>query len=556
MSPATPALVTATKTAVFQLRAPSAWKRAALRDALKRTHLATDAALKALLERLPEIKALRGKMDRKAAMLAIAYATLRGRDLSMAGAAAARVDAIGMVEGYLASLKDGRKVASLPTVADLNPPPARYAEALSDLAGRHATIAEEAQARDDLHRLARVPRLRPLSLHGYGHFYRLLRHETPGGVSSIPSGPSAGSGRRPVTGQVYAWVNLLPRASRFTKPQGAMNRRAAAFPDGMIDVATGEAIRCKRPCWVLFPLSFGFSHHERRFLQAGMPGGGRLVWRPEAERFELHVSFTFETPAVATERRFLGVDRGLYNLAAWAATDADGALTAEGAVSGTELRFVQRRLEAARRDAQRRQARIKRSTKRAQADEAVHRTANAIVEAAREHAARVVLEELTFQRRTRALPKGDRGGRHGRAARRILGRQQYAKLTTVLAYKLPLAGLPQPVTVGAAYTSQTCPECGHRDAANRRKRRPPGTDIIVMDRFACMRCGHAGDADRNAARIIALKGAWLTQLPTRRERGGRPLAEVEKFERYVHDAIRRRGSGDGDARIFVTPDLA
>ena len=130
----------------------------------------------------------------------------------------------------------------------------------------------------------------------------------------------------------------------------------------------------------------------------------------------------------------------------------------------------------------------------------------------------------------------------------------------MLDYKLRLAGLPKPVAVGAAYTSQTCPECGHREAANRLKRKLPGADLIVMDRFACVACGHAGDADRNAARIIALKGAWLTGLPTLKERGGRSLAEEEKFERYLDDAIRRRGSGGSDihvdARTFVTPDLA
>ena len=188
MSSANPALVTATRTAVIQLRAPSAWKRAALLDALKRTHLATEAALKALLERLPEIEPLRGRMDRKAATQTIAYASLRGRDLSGASAAAARVDAMGLVESHLQQLVDGRACASLPTVADLDPPPDRYAEALAALTGRQAGREEEAGLRANLVRPARPPRLRPLSLHGYGHFYRLLRHEMPEGVSSSRQG--------------------------------------------------------------------------------------------------------------------------------------------------------------------------------------------------------------------------------------------------------------------------------------------------------------------------------------------------------------------------------
>jgi IS605 OrfB family transposase len=172
----------------------------------------------------------------------------------------------------------------------------------------------------------------------------------------------------------------------------------------------------------------------------------------------------------------------------------------------------------------------------------VHVATNELVKAAKEHQARVVLEELTIQRRTRALPKGRKGGRFGRAARRILGRQQYAKLVKALTYKLRVAGLPPPVEIGAAFTSQTCPECGHRDPANRPKEKLPGSDLVIMDRFRCTRCGHAADADRNAARVIALKGAWFTQLPTKTERGGRPLREDEKFDQYLLDAIRRRGS--------------
>ncbi|MBE7159336.1 MAG: hypothetical protein INR62_13055, partial [Rhodospirillales bacterium] len=48
----------ATKTAVFQLHAPSARKRAALRDAMKRTHLATEAVLQALLAAFETIRTI------------------------------------------------------------------------------------------------------------------------------------------------------------------------------------------------------------------------------------------------------------------------------------------------------------------------------------------------------------------------------------------------------------------------------------------------------------------------------------------------------------------
>ena len=42
--------------------------------------------------------------------------------------------------------------------------------------------------------------------------------------------------------------------------------------------------------------------------------------------------------------------------------------------------------------------------------------------------------------------------------------------------------------VNPAYTSQTCPECGYLDKANRKG-----------DVFQCQKCGHRGDADQIAA---------------------------------------------------------
>src|SRR5262245_8504386 len=42
--------------------------------------------------------------------------------------------------------------------------------------------------------------------------------------------------------------------------------------------------------------------------------------------------------------------------------------------------------------------------------------------------------------------------------------------------------------VNPAYTSQTCPECGYLEKANRKG-----------DEFQCQKCGHRGDADQIAA---------------------------------------------------------
>lgn len=55
------------------------------------------------------------------------------------------------------------------------------------------------------------------------------------------------------------------------------------------------------------------------------------------------------------------------------------------------------------------------------------------------------------------------------------------------------------VGVKAAYTSQTCHECGHCEAGNR----------VTQAEFACLSCGHRAHADVNAAKNILRAGLAL-----------------------------------------------
>ncbi len=56
------------------------------------------------------------------------------------------------------------------------------------------------------------------------------------------------------------------------------------------------------------------------------------------------------------------------------------------------------------------------------------------------------------------------------------------------------------VVVNPAYTSQTCPHCGHVDRGNRPSR----------DTFKCLRCGFNGPADHVAA--MNIRNAGLESL--------------------------------------------
>jgi len=166
---------------------------------------------------------------------------------------------------------------------------------------------------------------------------------------------------------------------------------------------------------------------------------------------------------------YLRLDRGIYNLAAYAVVSENGVELTKGRISGRELRHVQRQEENGSRGKSARGV----AKRRAWADEAVHVTANKIVELAVEQNARVVVEDLSplsaIRRRTRI--KGSRRG----GFNRLLNRVQYEKLKSVLLYKLGEYGLPKPVEVRAAYTSINCPECGH----------------VSKDHRLCVECGQA-----------------------------------------------------------------
>jgi IS605 OrfB family transposase len=121
-----------------------------------------------------------------------------------------------------------------------------------------------------------------------------------------------------------------------------------------------------------------------------------------------------------------------------------------------------------------------------------HTISKRIVRKAKARNSAVVLEDLSgIRERTTA----GRQQRARRATNRRLSNWSFYQLRQFIEYKARIAGVPV-IKVDPAYTSQTCSRCGHCDRKNRN-----GSD------FECRSCGHAMDADKNAARNIAAKGA-------------------------------------------------
>ena len=82
---------------------------------------------------------------------------------------------------------------------------------------------------------------------------------------------------------------------------------------------------------------------------------------------------------------------------------------------------------------------------------------------------------------------------------------------TMLADKLADRG-GRLIEVPAAYTSQTCAECGAVDAQSRQD----------QARFICTGCGHEANADTNAAIIILKRGLDKSLKPVEGHRSKRP----------------------------------
>lgn len=509
--PKPPGTIKVYKTAVFKIHNPSRHKRAMLRDSLKRAHLAYTRLLAHLMPDIERFAAM-SKKDRNAEMQTRIYRFVRPLPLGGAAKAGIRVDVQGQINSYI-ELRNSQEGAQVPTAARLNKVDLAYEAALDELSTLGSNVLREGELRDEICRTSREPRVRPLSYYGNGpDFYLLLAANE--------------------TGRYFVWLNLHSKSSRFAQPIDVEN---------LVDMRSGKIVSFKSQTGALFPLELGCSYHDREFIKRGRPQSAKLVWRTErggapCDDFEVHITFEWLVPERQT-RHWLGVDRGIYNLAAYAVSDDDGFLIEKGRISGRALRHVQRLDEARTRQLQKRGRLVRGKIRRRRwADEAVHVTANAIVQQAVKHEAQVILEDLqnlsALRRRVRV--KGTRRG----GFKRMLNRVQYEKLKNVLAYKLGEHGLPPPLFVNAAYTSQTCPMCGHSAKKNRLKSRIE--DGIASEAFKCVECGHSAHADENAAHVIAMKGRWLTSLPRKSDRTWQTLPDKCKFEAFVKECAERR----------------
>jgi len=222
----------------------------------------------------------------------------------------------------------------------------------------------------------------------------------------------------------------------------------------------------------------------------------------------------------------VGIDRGVTNLLA----DSDGRIV----VNPKHLERAAKRLAHAQRVVARRKkgsknrekaklrvAKIYRKVRR-QREHVLH------VESARyakSHGV-IVIEDLKIANMTRSATgtvetPGKRVAQKRGLNRSILA-AGWGRFADMLAYKTVWNGSTL-VKVWPAYSSQTCPVCGHVDVASR-----------VGERFLCTACGHRDHADVNAS----------VNIKTRVNRSGLPGEDTPQGARRTRKVLRvpRRSS--------------
>jgi hypothetical protein len=329
-------------------------------------------------------------------------------------------------------------------------------------------------------------------------------------------------------GRYYAILILWSPRSRHARPRSWTadladlsvlddNHQPTALPklDKLTRSLKSGAIVC--------PLEFGDWQLEQYFAR-GEIATAHLSYDEPADEFYLHVAFRLpvENPQTEEPEHFIGLDRGSRVDLAVAVVDTAGRVMERHLIDAGSMRGKrQARQELSERQKAGRDI-TRRDFRTGRVEEALHLAANQVVALAEKYRPCAVVVEYGL------------GGIGGAAKGRRVSRH-YQKLLKIVAYKLARHGLPGPMERSAALTSRICSACG--EIGERR-----GPD------FLCLACGHADDADANAAVNIARRGL----LPGAELKGLRGRGGWEAFHRafagrspWRLQAVARRAKARG-----------
>ena len=225
-------------------------------------------------------------------------------------------------------------------------------------------------------------------------------------------------------------------------------------------------------------IPFVCGDHQRELLVHDR-GESDLVVRDG--RFYLLVSVDIPDTEERKVKGWLGVDLGIRNLA----FDSDGEAHSGAEVLAARSRVAKLRAglqSAGTRSAKRHLKKLRGKEQRFQSH-TNHVISKSIVRKAKDTERGIALEDLTGIRDRVTVRKNQRTAIHSWA---------FWQLRAFISYKALAEGVAVEA-VDPRYTSQSCPECGTIDKANRKS----------QSEFVCIECGFADHADHVGARNIA-----------------------------------------------------
>ncbi len=230
------------------------------------------------------------------------------------------------------------------------------------------------------------------------------------------------------------------------------------------------------------PFSVGeYAQFEQRLVR----GQADLIYENKKKTFYLCVVVEAPEDTPYSAQGCLGVDLGIVNIA----TTSDGQSFSGDKADKVRTRYT--RLKSALQSRGTKSA--KRHLKRVSGKERRFKTnlnhciSKTLVGIAKGIKRVIALEDLKHIR-SRVTVR--------RAQRERLGKWAFGQLRQFIEYEAQLNGVPVAV-VDPTNTSKQCSQCGHIDTKNRKN----------QAEFVCVSCGHAENADTNAAKNIAFRAA-------------------------------------------------
>jgi IS605 OrfB family transposase len=538
------------KTARFKVHNPSRHKSVMLWHAMTRYHLTLKSVLEKTLA-LPDLGERISVLDKKGKLrpnkflLSKLLYTIAPKNWELAPLRDYLIgDASAMIMSHLSKAFKGENESNPPTMPNLGAmTDEEFRRAYSEFVDPEAQLAIKPQQREKIdaalvrgetqvaRRLVKIYSNWAVS-RAAGQVLRGLEGALPHPIEFTHTEFARGCLLAFRDGNYYLLVRLFAEGHRC--------RETRILEDGFIDWKANQPIGGKRYPGLILPLEMDRHFHEHEYLthgsiqsvklvvkrrpglssdMAGRPAGAleKVQFNAAEYEFYVHAAFEFQPSPVETET-LLGIDRGAAKLGAATLIDRQGRLIETGFdLDGAAFATEMRRFEAQTRCLQKRgiQRSRKFSLRGKRADAVLGEYANRVVAIAERNRSQIVIEAI-----------------RGRVMGRFLKQSQFAKLQQMLTYKAERLGLPAPIEVPAAYTSQTCAQCGHRDAANRPKKDEAGR--AIQDVFKCVACGYAANADSNASRIIAMRG--LHQL----KNGGR-FKKFDLFQQWLREVVGRDG---------------